>query len=142
MECISEYKGARYALASRLDPATYANCQVLTRKSIQNSGKAERRQNQKKSNTVCHLSKTHNCGYIIAIIYHDSGTPAPTAMTLVRPLSFQVAPMKTLWFGLGVLPNCHHFACGEWLVKSDIEVKYPKKHLIRVCTGYKPGSNL
>ena len=41
------------------------------------------------------------------------------AMTLMRPLSFQVAPMKTLWFGLGVLPNRHHFACGEWLERRQ-----------------------
>ena len=62
MECISEYKGARYlfsALASRLDPAIYgggADCQVLARRRIQNSDEAERRLNQKKSITVCLLS--------------------------------------------------------------------------------------
>ena len=25
-----------------------------------------------------------------------------------------------LWFGLRVLPNCHHFACGEWLERRQM----------------------
>jgi hypothetical protein len=33
-----------------------ANFQVLARRKIQNSGEAERRQNQEKSNIACHLS--------------------------------------------------------------------------------------